>query len=246
VALPAALTRDDAPCLPDLDGASAEEVIAWAVSEFFPDLGVACSMQDTVLVDLAMRVDRDLEVFFLDTGFHFPETLATAERVEQRYGLRLKRLRAELGAARYDAEGTANCCSARKVAPLENYLAGKRAWLTGLRRAESPTRANARAVEWDAGRGLFKINPIVDWTDDDVARYIAVHDVIVNPLRGLGYDLIGCAPCTSPGRGREGRWSGSDKMECGLHLPTTRPDGFPHTASPQTVSAVSISGARSR
>ena len=104
------------------------------------------------------------------------------------------------------------------MAPLERHLAGRAAWVTGLRRAESPSRARAATVEWDAGRGLVKVNPIVAWSDDDVDRYVAEHDIIVNPLRDKGFDSIGCAPCTLPGEGRSGRWAGSDRLECGLHL----------------------------
>jgi len=104
------------------------------------------------------------------------------------------------------------------VSALTPHLAGRAAWVTGLRRAESPSRARAATVEWDAGRGLVKVNPIVAWSDDDVDRYVAEHDIIVNPLRDKGFDSIGCAPCTLPGEGRSGRWAGSDRLECGLHL----------------------------
>ncbi len=100
---------------------------------------------------------------------------------------------------------------------MARYLETKAAWVSGLRRSDSPTRAGARAVEWDARHGLVKVNPIVAWSDDDVARYAAARDLIVNPLVERGYDSIGCAPCTRPGRGREGRWAGTDKTECGLH-----------------------------
>ena len=175
-------------------------------------------MQDGVLVDLAVRADPGVEVIFLDTGFHFTETLETARRMRTRYGLNLVTLRPEPGAASYKLDGTGSCCEARKVAPLERHLAGRAAWVTGLRRAESPSRARAATVEWDAGRGLVKVNPIVAWSDDDVDRYVAEHDIIVNPLRDKGFDSIGCAPCTLPGEGRSGRWAGSDRLECGLHL----------------------------
>jgi phosphoadenosine phosphosulfate reductase len=104
------------------------------------------------------------------------------------------------------------------VAPLERHLANRAAWVTGLRRAESASRAKAATLEWDAARGVVKVNPIVSWSDDDVDRYIAEHDIIVNPLRGKGFDSIGCQPCTLPGAGRSGRWAGSDRLECGLHL----------------------------
>lgn len=207
------------PPLPDLDGAPAAEILGWALAEFSPRLAVACSMQDAVVVDLAVRLDPGVEVFFLDTGFHFVETYRTAARLERRYGLRLVRIRPEAGEpAVYDRDGCDACCAGRKIAPMARYLETKAAWVSGLRRSESPTRAGARAVEWDARHGLVKINPIVAWNDADVARYVAAHDVIVNPLLGRGYDSVGCAPCTRPGRGREGRWAGTTKTECGLHV----------------------------
>ena len=215
--------------------APAGDVLAWVVTTFGSDLAVACSMQDAVLVDLAVRADPQVEVVFLDTGFHFPETLETARRIRARYDLNLVTLRPDPDAAAYRIaratggvppttaagaakSGTDACCEARKVAPLERHLAGRAAWVTGLRRAESPSRARAATLEWDARRGLVKVNPIVAWTDDDVARYIADHDVIVNPLRDRGFESIGCSPCTVAGSGRSGRWAGSGRLECGLHL----------------------------
>ena len=201
-----------------LADAPASRVLAWAVATFGSDLSVACSMQDAVLVDLAVRADPDVEVVFLDTGFHFAETLDTARRVQDRYRLNLVTLRPDGDAATYLTNGTAACCEARKVAPLERHLAERGAWVTGLRRAESTSRAGATTLEWDAARGVVKINPIVTWSDDDVDRYIAEHDIIVNPLRDKGFDSIGCEPCTLPGAGRSGRWAGSDRLECGLHL----------------------------
>ena len=207
--LPAAADR--------LAHAPAPEVLAWAVATFGAGLTVACSMQDGVLVDLAVGVDPAVEVVFLDTGFHFTETLETAERMRARYGLNLVTLRPSPDAALYGADGTEACCAARKVAPLERHLGLRAAWVTGLRRAESPSRAGTATLEWDAGRGIVKVNPIAGWSDGDVERYIADHDVIVNPLRGKGFDSIGCEPCTLPGAGRSGRWGG-ERLECGLHL----------------------------
>ena len=206
------------PALPDLEEATAQEILAWAVAEFFPEITVACSMQDAVVVDLAWRIEPRIEVFFLETGFHFPETLETAERVRQRYSLPVIGLTPEPGAAVYSKDGIEACCRDRKVLPMEHHLAGKRAWVTGLRRAESPSRANARAVEWDTSRGLVKVNPIVAWSDDDVERYCNEHDVVRNPLRDRGYASIGCWPCTLPGEGREGRWASTSKLECGIHV----------------------------
>ena len=201
-----------------LADAPAHKVLAWAVATFGSDLSVACSMQDAVLVDLAVRADPDVEVVFLDTGFHFAETLETARRVQERYRLNLVTLRPDGDAAIYLTDGTTACCEARKVAPLERHLAERGAWVTGLRRAESTSRAGAATLEWDSARGVVKINPIVTWSDDDVDRYVAEHDIIVNPLRDKGFDSIGCEPCTLPGAGRSGRWAGSDRLECGLHL----------------------------
>ena len=217
--------RPEASDLPDMDGAGAEEILRWAVTAYFPAITVACSMQDTVVVDLAWRVEPRIEVFFLETGFHFPETLETAERVRQRYALPLVAVTPVANPAVYSADGMEACCRDRKVRPMNEHLRTKRAYVTGLRRAESPTRAGTRAVEWDAERGLVKINPIVAWTDDDVERYCAEHDVIRNPLRERGYGSIGCWPCTLPGVGREGRWSGTGKLECGIHVPRPPAEG---------------------
>ena len=127
----------------------------------------------------------------------------------------------------YDRHGCEACCASRKVAPMARYLEGKAAWVTGLRRSDSPTRVGARAVEWDARHGLVKINPVVAWSDDDVARYLADHDLIVNPLLRRGFDSIGCEPCTQPGRGRKGRWARTGKTECGLHAPVAIGAGRP-------------------
>lgn len=205
------------PDLPDLDDASAQTILAYALERFAPDVAVACSMQDAVVVDLATFIDPGVEVFFLDTGFHFPETLEMARSLQSRYDLNLVVLRAGDGAAVYDTDGVDACCGARKVRPMERYLATKSAWVSGLRRGETPARAHARALEWDAARGLVKVNPLLSWSDADVERYVAEHNLPVNPLRHRGYGSIGCAPCTVPAVGREGRWAGTAKLECGLH-----------------------------
>src|SRR5258708_27846081 len=147
--------------LPDLEGASAEYILTWAIERFFPEIAVACSMQDAVLVDLAWRVEPRIEIFFLETGFHFPETLETAQKMRDRYKLNLVALRPGPDPAVYSRDGYEACCAARKVAPMEAHLLGKRAWASGLRRVESPTRSTAKAVQWDAKPGLVKANPIV-------------------------------------------------------------------------------------
>lgn len=211
-------TKGLPPNLPDLDGAPAEEILSWATAKFFPSITVACSMQDAVVIDLAAKVEPRIEVFFLETGFHFPETLDTARQIRERYHLNLVELKPVADPAVYHKDGYDACCAARKVLPLESYLRTKHAWVSGIRRADGPSRASARAIEWDNGRKIVKVNPIVDWSDDDVARYIEENDVIINPLRFQGYDSIGCWPCTRPGKAREGRWSGTGKAECGIHL----------------------------
>lgn len=206
-----------APELPDFEGVPAEEILEWAFGEFGLDAVLASSMQDSVLIDLAWKVEPRVEVFFLDTGFHFYETLATAKAVRNRYNLNLVMLEPVEEPAVWSEEGYKACCASRKVAPMNAYLKGKKAWMSGLRRVESESRRHARAVSWDAGRGLVKLNPIVEWTDAQVERYVQENDLIVNPLRSQGYDSIGCVPCTIPGDGREGRWAGALQIECGIH-----------------------------
>jgi len=198
---------------------TASAAIEWAVSEFGADLTLLCSGQDAVLVDLEMKIDATLELAFIDTGFHFNETIETMLAIVERYQ---PKLRIVVPWRHLDGVGKPGfCCSDHKVEQLDHALDGKRAWLSGLRRTDGPSRSHARQVETDR-RGLTKINPIVAWTDADVAEYEQRHDIIVNPLRAQGYPSIGCAPCTSPIRSRRdprsGRWTGSDKTECGLHL----------------------------
>jgi phosphoadenosine phosphosulfate reductase len=199
----------------------ASEIIGWAVDTFGPHLTMTASMTDAVLIDLAHRVDPAIEVVFIDTGYHFPETLQTVEEVRRRYGLNLKIMTvARQDEALWQADPE-NCCSAVKVGQLDRALAGKQAWMSGLRRDEAGTRAEAPIITRDL-RGLVKINPIANWSDLDVAGYIEDHDVPVNPLTKQGYPSIGCMPCTSPVEpgedSRAGRWRDSDKTECGLHM----------------------------
>jgi phosphoadenosine phosphosulfate reductase len=205
----------------DFESAHASDIVRWAVDAFHPHFCLASSMTDVVLIDLAVRVEPSIEVVFIDTGYHFPETLETMERARRHYGLNLH----VMTVARHDTElwrvDPENCCSAVKLSQLNVALAGKQGWMSGLRRAEAPTRANAPIVALDQ-RGLVKVNPLARWTDDDVTHYIDEHAVPANPLRYQGYRSIGCAPCTRPvsedEHPRAGRWAGSDKTECGLHL----------------------------
>jgi phosphoadenosine phosphosulfate reductase len=205
----------------DFESWSAEEIIGWAVQTFGPHLALTASMTDAVLIDLATKVYPAIEVVFIDTGYHFPETLETVERVRQHYGLNLRMMTVALQNEplwKADPEG---CCSAVKVGQLDRALSGKAAWMSGLRRAEADSRVTAPLVARDL-RGLIKINPIAAWSDQQIADYIANNNVIVNPLLLDGFTSIGCQPCTQrptdPSDPRSGRWSGQSKTECGLHL----------------------------
>lgn len=201
-----------------LEHVTPSEIVAWASQRFGSRLVLTASFADTTLIDLATAVDPDVEVIFLDTGFHFPETLATVRRAMERYALNLTVLRPDPAAADLWAAGTEACCAARKVAPLEDYLPGRAdAWLSGVRRADSPSLADAPIVSLDK-RGLVKINPMANMDDHAYAAYQAERDVIVNTLAFDGYASIGCWPCTEPADDRSGRWAGSGKTECGLHL----------------------------
>ncbi|MCU1451329.1 MAG: Phosphoadenosine phosphosulfate reductase [Acidimicrobiales bacterium] len=199
----------------------ASGIIRWAVDTFHPHLALTASMTDAVLIDLAVSVEPSIEVVFIDTGYHFPETLETVERVRRRYGLNLRMMTVPHHDEELWKVDPENCCSAIKVGQLDRALMGKEAWMSGLRRVESPSRAEAPIISLDL-RGLVKVNPIANWSDLDVQGYIADHDVPVNPLVHQGYPSIGCQPCTHPvAEGddpRSGRWAGSEKTECGLHL----------------------------
>jgi phosphoadenosine phosphosulfate reductase len=199
-------------------GLEAEEVVAQAVERHHPKLVLACSFQkeESVLIDMLMRVEPSARVFTIDTGVLFPETHSTWRKIEDRYGLRVEVMDAT------PPNGTpwsaSSCCGARKVEALERALAGSEAWITGIRREQSETRAATEQVEWDAARGVWKFNPLAEWSDRDVWEYVQEHDLPYHPLHDRGYASIGCAPCTLPGDGREGRWAGQEKTECGLHV----------------------------
>lgn len=223
----------------ELDGANATEMLRWTDENFGgihgPRGGATCNyvvasnMQDAVLVDLAAKVRPGVPVLFLDTGYHFVETIGTRDAVEAVYDVRVLNVTPEHTVAEQDqllgkdlfASEPNECCRLRKVAPLSKALRGYSAWVTGLRRVESPTRANAALISFDEVFKLVKINPLAAWSDEDVEDYIAKHDVLVNPLVYEGYPSIGCAPCTAkPVEGadpRSGRWQGRPKTECGLH-----------------------------
>jgi phosphoadenosine phosphosulfate reductase len=209
--------------------ATAEQVLAWTAATFGDRFVVASNMQDAVLIDLAARARPGVDVLFLETGYHFPETIGTRDAVAAVYDVRIVNALPEHTVAEQDsllgkdlfARDPNRCCALRKVVPLQNTLACYDAWVTGVRRVEAPTRAGTPLVTWDEKFGLVKVNPIAAWTDEEMDAYIAAHGILVNPLVAEGYPSIGCRPCTAkplPGADkRSGRWAGTGKIECGLH-----------------------------
>jgi phosphoadenosine phosphosulfate reductase len=196
----------------------AEDTLQTAVERHHPRLVMACSFQkeESVLIDMLMRIEPSARVFTIDPGVLFPETYETWRLIEARYGLHVEVVDATPPNGTPWSAGS--CCGARKVEALGEALAGVDAWITGIRRGQSPTRTDSEPVEWDSARDVWKFNPLVSWTDGDVWRYVQEHDLPYHPLHDRGYASIGCAPCTLPGDGREGRWAGQDKTECGLHV----------------------------
>lgn len=213
----------------ELAGASAEEILVWAGREFGKSFAVAGSMQDNVLVHLASAVIPGVDVLFLETGYHFIETIGTADAVEAVYPVTMRRLLPLQTVAEQDADYGKDlfardpdlCCALRKVAPLNKALEGYEAWATGMRRVESPTRADTPVVQFDPKRRRVRISPLASWSDEEVATYIQANNVLVNPLLSDEYPSIGCAPCTRkvlPGQdSRSGRWAGLTKTECGIN-----------------------------
>jgi phosphoadenosine phosphosulfate reductase len=202
---------------PDLlEAASAEEVIEYAVERFHPRLTTACSFQkeESVLVHMLLEACPDARVFVIDTGVLFPETLQTWKQFEDRLGLKVEVVDASSPDEPWTLE---RCCSEAKVDALARALDGVDAWITGIRREQGSTRADAAKLERDGARGIWKVNPLAAWSEKDLWRYINAHDLPYNPLHDRGYASIGCASCTMPGSGREGRWAGLDKTECGIH-----------------------------
>ncbi|WP_037577500.1 phosphoadenylyl-sulfate reductase [Phaeacidiphilus oryzae] len=218
----------------ELENASAQDILRWAVETFGDRFCVTSSMEDAVVAHLASTVKPGVDVVFLDTGYHFAETIGTRDAVEAVYDVNLITLTPRQSVAEQDAEYGPRlhdrdpdlCCALRKVEPLRRGLAGYQAWATGLRRDESPSRADTPVVGWDEKNGRVKVSPIARWTQEDVDAYVASHGVLTNPLLMDGYGSIGCAPCTRrllPGESaRDGRWAGLSKTECGLHEPLSK------------------------
>lgn len=214
----------------DLEGAPAIRILEWARDTFGDGFAVASSMQDAVLPHLAATAFPGVDVLFLDTGYHFPETLETRDKVAAAYDVHVRNLLPTQTVAEQDETygkdlfGTDPdlCCTLRKTHPLDEALDGYEAWATGMRRAEAVTRRDTPVVSFDERRERVRIAPLAEWSDDDVEAYIAKHDIITNPMLAQGFPSIGCLPCTrrvKPGEDpRAGRWSGQNKVECGINL----------------------------
>ncbi len=224
-----------------LEGADPEAIVGWAVARFGDGVAIGSGFgkDGLVVIDLARRLRAGIPVLFLETGYEFPETLGFREELRRRWGTRIVDVRPSRSVAEQDAalgpdlyaRDPDRCCRLRKVEPLHRALSGWSAWMTGLRRSQHPGRARTPAVEWQAlptGGGLFKINPLVAWSRDDVEAYLVAHDLPRHPLWARGYPSVGCAPCTTavgPGEEeRAGRWRGRGKVECGIHVPSALSD----------------------
>jgi phosphoadenosine phosphosulfate reductase len=213
----------------ELEGAPPLEILSWAVEQFGSSWCVTSAMADAVVPHLASRALPGVDVIFLDTGYHFAETIGTRDAVAATLPVTVRTITPAQTVAEQDAHygprlferDPDRCCALRKVAPLESALTPYRAWASGLRRDEAISRRSVRVVEWDAKRGMVKLNPIAAWTQDDVDAYVAANGVLVNPLLYDGYGSVGCAPCTrrllEGEDSRAGRWAGTSKIECGLH-----------------------------
>jgi phosphoadenosine phosphosulfate reductase len=213
----------------DLADASPTDVIRWATDTFGDRICITSSMTDAVIIHLAASVKPGIDVVFLDTGYHFAETIGTRDAVDAVYPVRLLNITPSRTVAEQDAElgprlygrNPDLCCYLRKVEPLERALAGYDAWITGVRRDETSSRREMRVVEWDERREMVKVNPIVSWTGKQVDDFIAEQGILVNPLVYDGYPSIGCSTCTARVEAgadpRSGRWKGTGKTECGIH-----------------------------
>jgi len=215
-----------------LEGKSPQAILRWAVKQFHPRLTMATAFgpEGCCILHMLAEIEPEVRVFNLDTGYQFPETLRLRERIKERYGIEVELIRPELTVAEYEAEHGGplyrirpdQCCHDRKVLPLRRAVAGFDAWISAIRRDQTVHRAVASAVQWDAKFDLVKVNPLLGWTKKEVWAFVMEHDVPYNPLHDQGYPSIGCWPCTQAvgagGDERAGRWAGSVKKECGLHV----------------------------
>ena len=228
-----ALTADQiAAASRHLDDARPQTILRWAVGTFGSKLTMATAFgaEGCCLIHMLADIEPNLRIFNLDTGYQFEETLALRERIKQRYGIEVELVRPELTVAEYEAEHGGplyrirpdQCCHDRKLVPLRRAVVGYDAWVSAIRRDQTAHRAAAGVVQWDAKFNLVKVNPLLNWTKKDVWGFVLKHDVPYNPLHDRGYPSIGCWPCTAAiANGddeRAGRWAGSMKKECGLHV----------------------------
>jgi phosphoadenosine phosphosulfate reductase len=229
----ASLSREAIPeANRELRGASAEQILRWAVQMFHPRMTMATAFgaEGCCILHLLAGIEPTVRVFNLDTGYQFPETLQLRDRIFDRYGIQVEMVRPAQSVAEYEAEHGGplyhlrpdQCCLDRKIVPLRRAVEGYDAWISAIRKDQTNHRAEAEAVQWDAKFQLVKVNPLLDWTRRDVWKFILDNEIPYNPLHDQGYPSIGCQPCTSPvGAGedeRAGRWAGSAKKECGLHV----------------------------
>jgi phosphoadenosine phosphosulfate reductase len=215
-----------------LRAASAQEVLRWAVATFFPQLTMATAFgaEGCCLIHFIAEIEPRVRIFNLDTGYQFAETLELRERIRRRYGIEVEYIKPELTVEQYEAKHGGplylhepdQCCNDRKLVPLRQAVVGYTAWISAIRRDQTTHREKADVVQWDAKFGLVKVNPLLAWTKLDVWSFVMKHDVPYNPLHDMDYPSIGCWPCTLPvinGQDeRSGRWAGTRKKECGLHL----------------------------
>jgi phosphoadenosine phosphosulfate reductase len=215
-----------------LRGQTPQEVLRWAVSHFHPRLTMATAFgaEGCCLIHMLAEIEPNVRIFNLDTGYQFPETLELRERIKARYGIAVEMIQPEMTVAEYEAEHGGplythrpdQCCYDRKILPLRRAVVGYEAWISAIRRDQTDQRAVADIVHWDAKFNLVKINPLLGWTRKDVWAFVLKHDVPYNPLHDRGYPSIGCRPCTQPVQQgqdeRAGRWAGTVKKECGLHV----------------------------
>jgi phosphoadenosine phosphosulfate reductase len=216
----------------ELRSASAREILSWAVQRFYPRLTMATAFgaEGCCILHLLAEIEPRVRVFNLDTGYQFAETLELRDRIKARYGIEVEYVRAETTVEQYEAEHGGplylhrpdQCCYDRKIVPLRRAIEGYEAWISAIRKDQTTDRGKADVIQLDRKFGLVKINPLLNWTKSDVWRLILDHEIPYNPLHDQGYPSIGCWPCTAPvGEGqddRAGRWAGTGKKECGLHV----------------------------
>jgi phosphoadenosine phosphosulfate reductase len=214
-----------------LEGATPQEVLHWAVATFHTRLTMATAFgaEGCCLIHMLAEIEPNVHIFNLDTGYQFAETLELRERIKARYGVEVEYIRPELTVTEYEAEHGGpmyrhrpdQCCYDRKIQPLRQAVAGYHAWVSAIRRDQTAHRAVAGVVQWDNKFGLVKVNPLAGWSRNDVWKFILAHEIPYNPLHDQGFPSIGCWPCTAPADGadeRAGRWAGTGKKECGLHV----------------------------